>query len=62
MSAVDAWANKKTTAFCTSFALDAIKEASEQYQCIVTDVVTDNKKEMVTMKQNLKESNSDLTV
>jgi hypothetical protein len=62
LSAIDAGTNIKTAAFCTSVAQDAIKEASEQYQCTVTGVVTDNEKKIVAMKQNLKESDPDLTV
>lgn len=62
LSAVDAGTNKKTAAYCTTVAQDAIDKATEQYQSIVTGVVTDNEKKMVAMKQNLVESNPDLTV
>lgn len=62
LSAVDAGTNKKTAAYCTTVAQDAIDKANKQYQSIVTGVVTDNEKKMVAMKQNLVESNPDLTV
>jgi hypothetical protein len=61
LSAVDAGTNKKTAAYCTSVAQEAISTATEQYQCTVTGVVTDNEK-MVAMKQNLHDSNPELTV
>ena len=62
LSAVDAGTNKKTAAYCTSVAQEAISTATEQYQCTVTGVVTDNEKKMVAMKQNLHDSNPELTV
>ena len=62
LSAVDAGTNKKTAAYCTSVAQEAISTATEQYQCTVTGVVTDNEKKMVVMKQNLHDSNPELTV
>lgn len=60
LSAVDAGTNKKTAAYCTSVAQEAISTATEQYQCTVTGVVTDNEK-MVAMKQTLHDSNPELT-
>ena len=62
LSAVDAGTNKKTAAYCTSVAQEATSTATEQYQCTVTGVVTDNEKKMVAMKQNLHDSNPELTV
>ena len=62
MSAIDTGTNKKTAAYCTAIAQDSMKEASEQFQCKVTGVVTDNEKKMVAMKQNLVESDPELTV
>ena len=62
MSAIDTGTNKKTAAYCTSIAQDSIKGAAEQFQCKVTGVVTDNEKKMVAMKQNLVETDPELTV
>ena len=62
LSAVDAGTNKKKAAYCTSVAQEAISTVTEQYQCTVTGVVTDNEKKMVAMKQNLHDSNPELTV
>ena len=62
MSAIDTGTNKKTAAFCTSIAQDSMKEAADQFQCKVTGVVTDNEKKMVAMKQNLVETDPELTV
>ena len=62
MSAIDTGTNKKTAAYCTSIAQDSIKEAGEKFQCKVTGVVTDNEKKMVAMKQNLVETDPELTV
>ena len=62
LSAVDAGTNKKTAAYCTSVAEEAISTATQQFQCSVTGVVTDNEKKMVAMKQNLQDSNPELTV
>ena len=62
MSAIDTGTNKKTAAYCTSIAQDSIKETADQFQCKVTGVVSDVAKEMVAMKQNLVETDPELTV
>ena len=61
LSVIDTGTNKKTAAYCTSVAQDAIKEAKEVYGCHVTAMVTDNEKKMEVMKQNLKDIDPDLT-
>lgn len=62
MSAIDTGTNKKTAAYCTAVSQDSIKEAAEKFHCKVTGVVTDNEKKMVAMKQNLVETDPELTV
>ena len=56
LTAVDTATNKKTAAYCTSVAQDAITLAEEDYRCKVIRVVTDKEKKMDVMKTNLKEA------
>ena len=62
LSAVETGTNKKTTQYCTSVALDSIKDAKESYECNITGEVTDNEKKMRVMKSNLKDSDPESTV
>ena len=62
LTAVETGRNKKTAAYCTSVAQDAITLAEEDYGCKVIGVVTDNEKKMDVMKTNLKEADPNLSV
>ena len=60
--AVDTGTNKKTAAYCTSIAKDAMTLAQEEYGCKVIGIVTDNEKKMEVMKTSLKEADQNLSV
>ena len=58
LSDVETSTNKKTTAYCTSIAQDAINEAANVYVYNTRSVVTDNEKKMQVVRNNLKETGS----
>jgi hypothetical protein len=59
-SAIETGTNKKTAAYCTSIALNAIEEAERELECSISAIVTDNEKKMEVMKQNVKEVKPDI--